>query len=56
MCSWCINTALKYANPTSRTILDANCVRKDADAEARGKEVFHQLGLDKHYEEYGAQA
>jgi farnesyl diphosphate synthase len=55
-CSWCINTALKYANPTQRTILDANYGRKDADAEARVKEVFHQLRLDKHYEEYEAQA
>jgi farnesyl diphosphate synthase len=55
-CSWCINTALKYANPMQRTILDANYGRKDADAEARVKEVFHQLRLDKHYEEYEAQA
>ena len=55
-CSWCINTALEYANLTQRTILDANYGRKDADAEARVKEVFHQLRLDKHYEEYEAQA
>jgi len=55
-CSWCINTALKYANPTQRAILDGNYGRKDADAEARVKEVFHQLRLDKHYEGYEAQA
>jgi len=53
-CSWCINTALALANPTQRTILDANYGLKDPDAEARVKEIFREVGVDKVYEEYEA--
>jgi len=55
-CSWCINTALVHANPTQRAILDANYGRKDAEAEARVKEVFREVGLDAYYAQYEAEA
>jgi len=50
--SWCINTALKYANSTKRAILDADYGRKDSETEAQVKEDFRQLRLNEHYEEY----
>ncbi|KAN0129021.1 farnesyl diphosphate synthase [Lactarius tabidus] len=53
-CSWCINTALARANPAQRAILDANYGRKDAEAEARVKEVFGEVGIDAVYAEYEA--
>jgi len=55
-CSWCINTALAHANPTQRTILDANYGRKDASAEAEVKKVFQEVGVDALYEEYESKA
>ncbi len=55
-CSWCINTALARANPTQRTILDANYGRKDSDAEERVKQVFREVGVDAEYAEYEAQS
>ncbi|KAI0296759.1 farnesyl diphosphate synthase [Multifurca ochricompacta] len=53
-CSWCINTALKYANDQQRATLEANYGIKDDVAEARVKEVFRAVGVDKYYAEYEA--
>jgi len=39
---------LKYANPTWRAVLDADCGRKDSEAEAQVKEIFRQHRLDRH--------
>ncbi|KAI0321226.1 farnesyl diphosphate synthase [Amylostereum chailletii] len=51
-CSWCIATALALASPEQRAILDASYGRKDAAAEARVKEVYREVGLDRVYAEY----
>lgn len=53
-CSWCINTALARATPAQREILDDNYGRKDSEAEARVKQVFHDVGVDAQYAEYEA--
>ncbi|KAF8468673.1 farnesyl diphosphate synthase [Russula ochroleuca] len=53
-CSWCINSALARATPTQRAILDANYGRKDSAAEARVKQVFHEVGVDEQYAQYEA--
>ncbi len=55
-CSWCINVALAHADPTQRSILDANYGRKDPGAEARVKEVFRAVGIDRLYAEYEAES
>jgi farnesyl diphosphate synthase len=54
-CSWCINIALAHANPAQRAILDANYGRKDAEAEAKVKDVFREVGVDSFYAEYEAE-
>jgi farnesyl diphosphate synthase len=51
-CSWCINTALKLATPEQLAVLNANYGQKDSAKEARVKEVYKDLGLDKIYREY----
>ncbi|KAI0036986.1 farnesyl diphosphate synthase [Vararia minispora EC-137] len=51
-CSWCINTALALCSAEQRAILDTSYGRKDPAAEARVKEIFGQVGVDKRYEEY----
>lgn len=51
-CSWCINTALAFASPAQRKVLDENYGRKDAEAEKRVKEVFVQVGVKDKYEAY----
>lgn len=51
-CSWCINTALALASPEQRRVLDENYGCKDAQAEAKVKEIFGTIGLVKIYEDY----
>lgn len=53
-CSWNINTALKFATPEQRKILDDNYGQKNSEAEARVKEVFKQQPIDiaGRYEKY----
>ncbi|KAJ7367785.1 farnesyl-diphosphate synthase [Mycena albidolilacea] len=53
-CSWCVNTALAVATPEQRAVLDANYGRKDAEAEARVKEVFEAVGVRERYTKYEA--
>ncbi|KAJ7896025.1 farnesyl-diphosphate synthase [Mycena olivaceomarginata] len=53
-CSWCVNTALAVATPEQRAVLDANYGRKDAEAEARVKEVFEAVGVRERYAKYEA--
>ena len=55
-CSWCINTTLARATPAQRAILDANYGRKDSEAEARVKQVFHEVGVEEQYALYEADA
>ncbi|KAF7798327.1 hypothetical protein EIP86_009548 [Pleurotus ostreatoroseus] len=51
-CSWCVNTALAAATPAQRAVLDANYGKKDAECEARVKEVFVAVGLHERYSAY----
>lgn len=51
-CSWCINTALAHATTEQSAILDANYGKKDAEAEARVKALYEELGVRKLYAEY----
>lgn len=51
-CGWVINEALKKANSSQRTVLDECYGRKDDKKEARVKQVFTELELDKAYHEY----
>ena len=51
-CSWCINVALALATPEQRAVLDANYERKDAEEEARVKEVCDAVGLREQYRVY----
>lgn len=51
-CGWLINQALLTCTPQQREILDANYGRKDDAAEAKVKEVFHELDLQTVYQNY----
>ncbi|EWC43790.1 farnesyl pyrophosphate synthase [Drechslerella stenobrocha 248] len=55
-CGWLINKALAIATPEQRDILDKNYGRKDDEAEARIKQVYIELELEKCYQEYEEQA
>ncbi|CAD6567840.1 MAG: Farnesyl pyrophosphate synthetase [Tremellales sp. Tagirdzhanova-0007] len=53
-CSWNVNTALRYANPEQRTILDDNYGKKNSISESRVKAVFSQspISLSERFEAY----
>lgn len=51
-CSWLINQALKKVNPEQRKLLEENYGRKDANKEAKVKELYHELKLKEFYEQW----
>lgn len=51
-CSWIVNQALKRVSPEQRKVLDDNYGRKDKDCEAKCKQVFADLDMEKEYKEY----
>lgn len=51
-CSWIINKALELVNEDQRKLLDENYGRKDDESEAKCKQLFKDLGIDKIYYEY----
>ena len=51
-CSWCINTALKTASPAQRAVLYDNYGRKDSVKEAKVKDVYKEIGMEKLYKDY----
>lgn len=55
-CSWPINLALSLASPAQRATLDASYGRKDAEAEARVKAIYVDLGIQQRFEEYEAES
>jgi len=57
-CSWNINTALKYATPEQRAILDANYGIKNSETEAKVKAVFSQdpINIPARFEKYEAES
>ncbi|WWD18966.1 hypothetical protein CI109_103423 [Kwoniella shandongensis] len=53
-CSWNVNTALKYATPEQRKILDDNYGQKDSIAESRVKDIFSAapISIPERFEAY----
>ena len=51
-CSWLINEALKRASPQQRKALEDNYGKKDKSAEAKVKEVYNEMDLEKVYRKY----
>ncbi|KAK6523788.1 Farnesyl pyrophosphate synthetase [Arthrobotrys megalospora] len=51
-CGWLINQALSIATAEQRQILDDNYGQKNDEAEARVKQVFLDLQLEKRYQDY----
>ncbi|KAH8732103.1 isoprenoid synthase domain-containing protein [Phaeosphaeriaceae sp. PMI808] len=51
-CSWIVNQALKKVNPEQRKLLEENYGQKDAQKEAKVKELYHELKLQQFYEQW----
>ncbi|WWC90840.1 uncharacterized protein L201_005777 [Kwoniella dendrophila CBS 6074] len=53
-CSWNVNTALKFATPEQRKVLDDNYGKKDSECESRVKELFSQepISIPQRFEVY----
>lgn len=51
-CSWLVNQALKIATPEQRKILEEHYGRKDSAHEAKIKQLYNDLNLEKLYHEY----
>merc|ERR1711977_86149 len=51
-CGWLINQALSICTPEQRRLLDENYGQKDDAKEARVKELYNELQLEKRYQDY----
>ncbi|KAK4683593.1 farnesyl diphosphate synthase, partial [Tremellales sp. Uapishka_1] len=53
-CSWNVNTALKFATPEQRAVLDANYGQKNAESEAKIKALFSEapISIPERFERY----
>lgn len=53
-CSWNVNTALKYATPEQRKILDENYGQKNSETEARVKALYSEepIAIPRRFEQY----
>lgn len=51
-CSWLVNQALKKVTPEQRKILEENYGQKDSEKEAKVKALYHELELQKFYEQW----
>lgn len=51
-CSWLVNQALKKVTPAQRKLLEDNYGQKDADKEAKVKALYHELDLQRFYEQW----
>ena len=51
-CSWLVNQALKKVTPEQRKLLEQNYGQKNKECEAKVKELFNELDLEKDYKEY----
>jgi farnesyl diphosphate synthase len=51
-CGWLINQALSICTPEQRKLLDENYGQKDDAKEARVKELYNELQLEKRYQDY----
>lgn len=51
-CSWLINQALDKANPEQRKVLDENYGKKNAESEAKVKQIYIDLDIEGVYKAY----
>lgn len=51
-CGWLINQALLIATPEQRKLLDENYGQKDDAKEAKVKQLYNELQLQRRYQEY----
>ncbi|KAF3481322.1 uncharacterized protein GIQ15_04081 [Arthroderma uncinatum] len=51
-CSWLVNQALNMCSTEQRKVLDENYGRKNEECEKKVKALYHELGLEKVYQEY----
>ncbi|KAG5421543.1 ERG20 [Candida metapsilosis] len=51
-CSWVVNQALLHATPEQRKLLDNNYGKKDDESEAKCKQLFKDMGIEKIYHDY----
>ena len=51
-CSWLINQALRKVNPEQRKLLEENYGQKNADKEAKVKQLYYELKLAEFYEQW----
>ena len=51
-CGWLINQALLICTPEQRKILDENYGQKDDEKEGKVKKLYHDVKLQKRYEDY----
>lgn len=51
-CSWLVNQALQRCSAEQRKVLEQNYGRKDKEAEAKVKQLFQELQLEKVYQDY----
>jgi farnesyl diphosphate synthase len=51
-CSWLVNQALKKVTPEQRKVLEDNYGQKDSEKEAKVKALYHELELQKFYEQW----
>ena len=51
-CSWLVNKALALVTPEQRKILEENYGKKNKDNEKVIKQLYDDLQLEKHYQEY----
>ncbi|KAI5475282.1 farnesyl diphosphate synthase [Pseudohyphozyma bogoriensis] len=55
-CSWLINIALQKVTPEQRKVLDENYGQRNAESEARVKELYKELDLTALFEAYEAES
>jgi farnesyl diphosphate synthase len=51
-CGWLINQALQIVTPEQRKLLDDNYGQKDDAKEAKVRELYYELQLEKRYQDY----
>jgi len=51
-CSWLVNQALKIVTPEQRKVLDENYGQKNAEKEAKVKQLYNELKLEDVYKKY----
>jgi len=54
-CSWLVNQALQRCNAEQRKVLDENYGQKNKETEAKVKQLYKELDLEKVYQEYEEQ-